>query len=98
MGGACLLLMVLRPVSDGAPGSIIAAMISIRSHPSLLRHGREDYGVASMCQATYIFLFILFGSFPNARAWIQMFHRCVARGLFVRTRGGQAKVAVLRSA
>jgi TRAP-type uncharacterized transport system, fused permease components len=47
--------------------------------------------------ATYIFLFILFGSFLERAGMIQLFTD-VSLGLFGRTRGGPAKVAVFASA
>ena len=46
--------------------------------------------------ATYIFLFILFGSFLERAGMIQLFTD-VSLGLFGRTRGGPAKVAVFAS-
>jgi TRAP-type uncharacterized transport system fused permease subunit len=49
-----------------------------------------------MCSATYIFLFILFGSFLERAGMIQLFTD-VSLGLFGRTRGGPAKVAVFAS-
>ena len=71
-------------------------MISTRSL-SHLSFGTEGfYGVPIYVSATYIFLFILFGSFLERAGMIQLFTD-VSLGLFGRTRGGPAKVAVFAS-
>ncbi|MBR1165364.1 TRAP transporter permease [Bradyrhizobium liaoningense] len=62
-----------------------------------LSFGTEGfYGVPVYVSATYIFLFILFGSFLERAGMIQLFTD-VSLGLFGRTRGGPAKVAVFAS-
>jgi TRAP transporter 4TM/12TM fusion protein len=62
-----------------------------------LSYGTEGfYGVPIYVSATYIFLFILFGSFLERAGMIQLFTD-VSLGLFGRTRGGPAKVAVFSS-
>jgi TRAP transporter 4TM/12TM fusion protein len=62
-----------------------------------LSYGTEGfYGVPIYVSATYIFLFILFGSFLEHAGMIQLFTD-VSLGLFGRTRGGPAKVAVFAS-
>jgi TRAP transporter 4TM/12TM fusion protein len=62
-----------------------------------LAYGTEGfYGVPIYVSATYIFLFILFGSFLERAGMIQFFTD-VSLGLFGRTRGGPAKVAVFAS-
>ncbi|CCE01603.1 TRAP transporter permease [Bradyrhizobium sp. STM 3809] len=62
-----------------------------------LSFGTEGfYGVPIYVSATYIFLFILFGSFLEHAGMIQLFTD-VSLGLFGRTRGGPAKVAVFAS-
>jgi TRAP transporter 4TM/12TM fusion protein len=62
-----------------------------------LAYGTEGfYGVPIYVSATYIFLFILFGSFLERAGMIELFTD-VALGLFGRTRGGPAKVAVFAS-
>src|SRR5437667_4268407 len=64
---------------------------------SHLSYGTEGfYGVPIYVSATYIFLFILFGSFLERAGMIQLFTD-VSLGLFGRTRGGPAKVAVFAS-
>ncbi|MCK1357764.1 TRAP transporter permease [Bradyrhizobium sp. 199] len=62
-----------------------------------LSFGTEGfYAVPIYVSATYIFLFILFGSFLERAGMIQLFTD-VSLGLFGRTRGGPAKVAVFAS-
>ena len=62
-----------------------------------LSYGTEGfYGVPIYVSATYIFLFILFGSFLERAGMIRLFTD-VSLGLFGSTRGGPAKVAVLAS-
>ncbi len=55
------------------------------------------YGVPIAVSATYIFLFVLFGTFLERAGMIQLFND-IALGLFGRARGGPAKVAVFSSA
>lgn len=55
------------------------------------------YGIPTLVSATYIFLFILFGSFLEHAGMINLFNN-VALGLVGRSRGGPAKVAVMSSA
>lgn len=62
-----------------------------------LSFGTEGfYGVPIYVSATYIFLFIMFGSFLERAGMIQLFTD-VSLGLFGGTRGGPAKVAVVAS-
>ncbi|MGN6287367.1 MAG: TRAP transporter permease [Afipia sp.] len=62
-----------------------------------LSYGVEGfYGVPIYVSATYIFLFILFGSFLERAGMIKLFTD-VSLGLFGGTRGGPAKVAVVAS-
>jgi TRAP transporter 4TM/12TM fusion protein len=63
-----------------------------------MAYGTEGlYGTPTAVSATYIFLFILFGSFLERAGMIQLFTD-LAMSLFGRTRGGPAKVAVFASA
>src|SRR4051812_32970953 len=63
-----------------------------------MAYGLEGiYGVPTYVSATYIFLFILFGTFLERAGMIQLFND-VAMGLFGSRRGGAAKVAVISSA
>jgi TRAP transporter 4TM/12TM fusion protein len=64
---------------------------------SHLAYGTEGfYGVPIYVSATYIFLFILFGSFLERAGIIRLFTD-VSLGLFGRSRGGPAKVALFAS-
>jgi TRAP transporter 4TM/12TM fusion protein len=62
-----------------------------------LAFGTEGiYGIPTLVSATYIFLFILFGSFLEHAGMINLFNN-LALGLVGHTKGGPAKVAVLSS-
>jgi TRAP transporter 4TM/12TM fusion protein len=62
-----------------------------------LSYGTEGfYGLPIYVSATYIFLFIMFGSFLEHAGMIALFTD-VSLGLFGGTRGGPAKVAVVAS-
>jgi TRAP transporter 4TM/12TM fusion protein len=54
------------------------------------------YGIPTLVSATYIFLFILFGSFLEHAGMIGLFNQ-IAMGFVGHTRGGAAKVAVVSS-
>lgn len=54
------------------------------------------YGIPTLVSATYIFLFILFGSFLEHAGMIGLFNR-IAMGFVGQARGGPAKVAVISS-
>jgi TRAP transporter 4TM/12TM fusion protein len=54
------------------------------------------YGIPLLVSATYIFLFILFGSFLEHAGMIRLFNN-VALGFVGHARGGPAKVAVISS-
>jgi TRAP transporter 4TM/12TM fusion protein len=62
-----------------------------------MAYGTEGiYGIPLYVSATYIFLFILFGSFMEQAGMIRLFTD-VALGLFGHRQGGAAKVAVVSS-
>jgi len=94
MCGACLLYWFF--------GQYLPAPLNHRGYDfdqvvTHLSYGTEGfYGVPIYVSATYIFLFILFGSFLERAGMIQLFTD-VSLGLFGRTRGGPAKVAVVAS-
>jgi len=54
------------------------------------------YGIPTLVSATYIFLFILFGSFLEHAGMIALFNN-IALGFVGHARGGPAKVAVISS-
>jgi len=55
------------------------------------------FGIPTLVSATYIFLFILFGSFLEHAGMVSLFNS-IALGFVGHTRGGPAKVAVVSSA
>ena len=55
------------------------------------------YGIPTLVSATYIFLFILFGSFLEHAGMINLFNS-LALGFVGHTKGGPAKVSVISSA
>jgi TRAP transporter 4TM/12TM fusion protein len=62
-----------------------------------MAYGTEGiYGIPTYVSSTYIFLFILFGSFLERAGMIRLFTD-VALGLFGQRQGGAAKVAVVSS-
>lgn len=94
MCGACLLYWFF--------GQYLPAPFNHRGYGydqiiSHLSFGTEGfYGVPTYVSATYIFLFIVFGSFLEKAGMIHLFND-VSLGLFGGTRGGPAKVAVFSS-
>jgi TRAP transporter 4TM/12TM fusion protein len=94
MCGACMLYWFFGQYLPAPLNHRGYAFDQIISH---LSYGTEGfYGVPIYVSATYIFLFILFGSFLERAGMIQLFTD-VSLGLFGRTRGGPAKVAVFAS-
>ncbi len=70
---------------------------SLRQVIDHLAFGTEGiYGIPTYVSSTYIFLFILFGSFLERAGMIRLFTD-VAMGLFGHKQGGAAKVAVVSS-
>lgn len=63
-----------------------------------MSYGTEGiYGIPTYVSCTFVFLFILFGSFLERAGMIKLFND-VALGLFGHTRGGPAQVCVASSA
>src|SRR5216110_899864 len=94
MCGACLLYWFL--------GQYLPAPFNHRGYDfdqviTHLSYGTEGfYGVPIYVSATYIFLFILFGSFLEHAGMIRLFNQ-IAMGFVGHARGGPAKVAVISS-
>src|ERR1700750_2895309 len=94
MCGACILYWFF--------GQYLPAPLNHRGYDfdqiiSHLSYGTEGfYGVPIYVSGTHLFLFILFGSFLERAGMIQLFTD-VSLGLFGRTRGGPAQVAVVAS-
>jgi len=80
------------------PGALGHRGFSFDQIVGQLSFGTEGiYGTPTYVSSSYIFLFILFGSFLEQAGMIKLFTD-VALGLFGHKRGGPAKVAVISSA
>ena len=92
---ACFLLYGL--FGEYLPGALAHRPFAFDQVLSQLYLGTEGiYGIPTLVSATYIFLFILFGSFLEHAGMIQLFNN-VALGVVGHARGGPAKVAVVSS-
>src|SRR5947208_2170294 len=94
MCGACLLYWFFGQYLPSPVNLRGYDFVHVIMHLSYCTEG--FYGVPFYVSATYIFLFILFGSFLERAGMIQLFTD-VSLGLFGGTRGGPAKVAVFAS-
>jgi TRAP transporter 4TM/12TM fusion protein len=100
--GAALPLMCGACIVYWAFGQYLPSPLNHRGYgfDQIITHlsfGTEGfYGVPIYVSATYIFLFIMFGSFLERAGMIQLFTD-VSLGIFGGTRGGPAKVAVVAS-
>jgi TRAP transporter 4TM/12TM fusion protein len=103
MMGAALPLICLAFLAYALLGQWLPAPLDHRGYGigqvvNTMAFGTEGiYGVPTYVSATYIFLFILFGTFLERAGMIQLFND-VAMGLFGSAKGGPAKVAVFSSA
>ena len=80
------------------PGALQTRGFDFEQVVGQLSFGTEGiYGTPTYVSSSYIFLFILFGSFLEQAGMIKLFTD-VALGLFGSARGGPAKVAVISSA
>ena len=79
------------------PGALQTRGFDVAQVVGQLSFGTEGiYGTPTYVSSSYIFLFILFGSFLEQAGMIKLFTD-VALGLFGSARGGPAKVAVISS-
>ncbi len=79
------------------PGDLAHRGYGIAQLVEQLGFGTEGiYGIPTLVSATYIFLFILFGSFLEHAGMIRLFNS-VALGFVGHAQGGPAKVAVISS-
>ncbi|WP_084539795.1 TRAP transporter permease [Azorhizobium doebereinerae] len=103
MMGAALPLICGAFLLYGLLGQYLPAPLDHRGYSleqivEQMSFGTEGiYGTPIAVSATYIFLFVLFGTFLERAGMIQLFND-IALGLFGRARGGPAKVAVFSSA
>jgi TRAP transporter 4TM/12TM fusion protein len=100
--GPALPIICAAFLAYGLFGQYLPAAIAHRGYGfdqivSALYLGTEGiYGIPTLVSATYIFLFILFGSFLEHAGMINLFND-IALGLVGHARGGPAKVAVISS-
>jgi TRAP transporter 4TM/12TM fusion protein len=100
--GLALPIVCSAFLAYGLLGQYMPSVISHRGYGydqiiSQLYLGTEGiYGIPTLVSATYIFLFILFGSFLEHAGMIGLFNN-IAMGFVGHARGGAAKVAVISS-
>ncbi|MEO5764309.1 MAG: TRAP transporter permease [Casimicrobiaceae bacterium] len=100
--GIALPLICGTFLAYGLFGQFLPSLISHRGYGfdqivSQLFLGTEGlFGIPTLVSATYIFLFILFGSFLEHAGMIGLFNN-IALGFVGHARGGPAKVAVISS-
>ncbi|NDP42485.1 MAG: TRAP transporter permease [Aromatoleum sp.] len=100
--GLALPIICATFLAYGLLGQYLPAVIAHRGYGfdqivGALYLGTEGlYGIPTLVSATYIFLFILFGSFLEHAGMINLFNN-IALGFVGHARGGPAKVAVISS-
>ena len=93
----CALFLAYALFGQYLPGALAHRGYSFEQVVSTLGFGTEGiYGTPTYVSSTYIFLFILFGSFLEQAGMISLFTD-FAMGTVGHTRGGPAKVAVISS-
>jgi TRAP transporter 4TM/12TM fusion protein len=94
----CALFLAYALFGQYFPGTLAHRGYGIDQVVGQLAFGTEGiYATPIYVSSTYIFLFILFGSFLEQAGMIKLFND-VALGLFGRSQGGPAKVCVASSA
>ena len=100
--GAALPIICAAFLAYGLFGQYLPSAVAHRGYGfdqivGALYLGTEGiYGIPTLVSATYIFLFILFGSFLEHAGMISLFNN-IALGFVGHARGGPAKVAVISS-
>jgi TRAP transporter 4TM/12TM fusion protein len=93
----CLLFLAYGLFGQYLPGTLAHRGYGYDQIVNQLYLGTEGLlGIPTMVSATYIFLFILFGSFLEHAGMISLFNN-IALGTVGHTKGGPAKVAVISS-
>ena len=93
----CALFLAYALFGQYLPGALAHRGYSFEQVVSTLGFGTEGiYGTPTYVSSTYIFLFILFGSFLEQAGMIALFTD-FAMGTVGHTRGGPAKVSVISS-
>jgi TRAP transporter 4TM/12TM fusion protein len=94
----CAIFLAYALFGQYFPGSLAHRGYGLDQVVGQLAFGTEGiYSTPIYVSSTYIFLFILFGSFLEQAGMIKLFND-VALGLFGRSQGGPAKVCVASSA
>jgi len=94
----CAIFLAYALFGENLPGALQHRGYGLDQIVGQLGFGTEGiYGTPTYVSSTYIFLFILFGSFLEQAGMIKLFND-VALGLFGRSQGGPAKVCVASSA
>ncbi|WP_296494600.1 TRAP transporter permease [Rhodoferax sp.] len=93
----CAIFLLYGMFGEHLPGTLAHRGFGLDQIVSTLGFGTEGiYGTPTYVSSTYIFLFILFGSFLEQAGMIRLFTD-FALGTVGHTRGGPAKVAVISS-
>ncbi|MBU0752416.1 MAG: TRAP transporter permease [Gammaproteobacteria bacterium] len=93
----CGLFLLYGLLGQYLPGDLAHRGFAFSQVVDQLAFGTEGiYGIPTLVSATYIFLFILFGTFLEHAGMIHLFNS-VALGFVGHTKGGAAKVSVLSS-
>jgi TRAP transporter 4TM/12TM fusion protein len=93
----CAIFLAYAMVGEYLPGALAHRGFGLDQVIGTLGFGTEGiYGTPTYVSSTYIFLFILFGSFLEQAGMIKLFND-FAMGTVGHTRGGPAKVAVISS-
>ena len=93
----CGLFLLYGFFGQYMPGDLAHRGYSYAQLVDQLGFGTEGiYGIPTLVSATYIFLFILFGSFLEHAGMIRLFNS-LALGLVGHAKGGPAKVSVISS-
>jgi TRAP transporter 4TM/12TM fusion protein len=93
----CGLFLLYGLFGQYLPGDLAHRGYTVAQLVDQLGFGTEGiYGIPTLVSATYIFLFILFGSFLEHAGMIRLFNS-VALGFVGHAQGGPAKVAVISS-
>ena len=93
----CGLFLLYGLFGQYLPGDLAHRGYTLAQLVDQLGFGTEGiYGIPTLVSATYIFLFILFGSFLEHAGMIRLFNS-VALGFVGHAQGGPAKVAVISS-
>lgn len=94
----CLAFVLYALLGEYLPAALAHRGYALSQVIDQYAFGTEGiYGIPTYVSSTYIFLFILFGSFLEQAGMIRLFTD-VALGTVGHTRGGPAKVAVISSA